>query len=45
MPRKRGTEVNLGALVVHGRLAIGARDAGNEEWNDPKNNHPTGGFL
>ena len=26
-------------------LAIGARDAGNDNWNDPKKNHPTGGFL
>ena len=24
-------------------LAIGARDAGNEKWNDPEENHP--GFL
>ena len=26
-------------------LAIGARDAGNEKWNDPQKNPPTGGFL
>ena len=27
------------------QLAIPARDAGNEKWNDPEKNHPTGGSL
>ena len=26
-------------------LLADARDAGNEQWNDPNINHPTGGFL
>ena len=26
-------------------FVAGARDAGNEKWNDPEKNHPSGGFL
>ena len=33
------------ALGIAKRLAIGARDAGNETWNDSDLNHPTGGVL
>ena len=39
-----GDPPNLWLAFGFPLLAIAARDAGNEKWNDPEINYPTGGF-